>query len=163
MYKENKKQLLLRSSSISDWLQCRYKDMKMKALLAPTDHFCTRKALSDSFLATRKLLHHIQRSGKQAVFLKVDFTKVFDSINWGYLLTVLRAKGFSHKWICWIDQLLSSSSSGSSQWVFVRLFHSQTRPLTRGPTFPDVIQSCSRCPTEDVEVFQWPFELTEFR
>lgn len=46
-----------------------------------------------------------------AIFLKLDFTKAFDSLNWSFLLNTLAAKGFPETWCSWITHLLSTSSS----------------------------------------------------
>lgn len=41
--------------------------------------------------------------------LKIDFEKAFDSINWGYLDSVMEQMGFSNKWRSLIHGCLSSS------------------------------------------------------
>jgi Reverse transcriptase (RNA-dependent DNA polymerase) len=46
---------------------------------------------SDNFLVTRELLHNIQRSEHKVVFLKLDFSKAFASVDWKFLLGVLEA------------------------------------------------------------------------
>ena len=38
----------------------------------------------------------------KATFLKLDFCKAFDSVDWGYLMGVMEAMGFGSKWIGWI-------------------------------------------------------------
>jgi Reverse transcriptase (RNA-dependent DNA polymerase) len=43
--------------------------------------------------------------------MKVDFSKAFDSVNWEFLLNVLSSRGFPLKWLQWMRELLSSSSS----------------------------------------------------
>jgi len=41
----------------------------------------------------------------------LDFQKAFDSVEWDFLLDILRAKGFSHKWILWIENILKISNT----------------------------------------------------
>nr|GEX66081.1 putative RNA-directed DNA polymerase, eukaryota, reverse transcriptase zinc-binding domain protein [Tanacetum cinerariifolium] len=36
------------------------------------------------------------------LLFKVDFEKAFDSVNWNFLLDVMRQMGFDHKWRRWI-------------------------------------------------------------
>jgi hypothetical protein len=45
------------------------------------------------------------------LFLKLDIAKAFDSLNWGYLLQVLKHMGFGQRWRDIIALLLASSSS----------------------------------------------------
>lgn len=46
-----------------------------------------------------------------AVFFKIDFAKRFDTVNWEFLIHVMRARGFPRKWIKWIELLLTTASS----------------------------------------------------
>jgi retron-type reverse transcriptase len=59
----------------------------------------------------QKVIQKLHKSKQPAFFVKLDVSKAFDSINWAYLLEVLRALGFSQKWRNWIATLLGSSSS----------------------------------------------------
>lgn len=68
--------------------------------------FIRDRQIAENFIATRELLHHIE-----AVLIKVDFTKAFDSVNWQFLYKVMRARGFPQKWIDWIQTMLQTSSS----------------------------------------------------
>lgn len=69
------------------------------------------RQISENFVTTRELLHHISHSGKPAVFAKIDFQKAFDSIDWDFLIRVMRARQFPDCWIGWIQTLWTSSSS----------------------------------------------------
>jgi hypothetical protein len=51
------------------------------------------------------------QSRKEVVILKLDFKKAFDKLEHQVILQVLRHKGFSEKWVQWINNLLSSGSS----------------------------------------------------
>jgi retron-type reverse transcriptase len=53
----------------------------------------------------------MHKRGQPALFIKLDISKAFDSINWAYLLDVLKALGFSQRWRDWIALILGSSSS----------------------------------------------------
>lgn len=38
--------------------------------------------------------------------LKLDFAKAFDYVNWGYILNLLKDRGFDHQWVKWISMIL---------------------------------------------------------
>jgi Reverse transcriptase (RNA-dependent DNA polymerase) len=43
--------------------------------------------------------------------MKIDFSKAFDSVSWEFLAKVMKARGFPIKWIEWVQNIISSSSS----------------------------------------------------
>nr|KYP71360.1 Retrovirus-related Pol polyprotein LINE-1 [Cajanus cajan] len=73
-----------------------------------------------AFLEGRNLLHSVvvanevvdeaKKKRKNCLFFKVDYEKVYDSVNWNFLKYMLRRLGFCNKWIAWISVCLESSS-----------------------------------------------------
>ncbi len=57
------------------------------------------------------MVHHLHSTKTQAAILKLDFERAFDPINWRFLKRVLMARGFGDRWICWIENLLSSATT----------------------------------------------------
>ena len=49
---------------------------------------------------------------KVGVILKLDFEKAYDKVKWPFLQQVLRLKGFSNKWISWIQQVTEKGTVG---------------------------------------------------
>jgi hypothetical protein len=45
------------------------------------------------------------------VILKLDYQKAFDKIEHQFILEILKHKGFSSKWVGWIDNLLKTCTS----------------------------------------------------
>lgn len=96
---------------ISKILANRLRDF-LPTLISPAQTvFIRGRQISENFNTTRALLHHISSSGRQACFIKLDFAKAFDSINWSFLSRVMLARGFPTKWIQWIEALLNTASS----------------------------------------------------
>jgi hypothetical protein len=73
--------------------------------------FIQKRSIHDNFLYVQKVTQKLHKSKQPALFVKLDISKAFDSINWAYLIEVLRALGFSQKWRNWIATILGSSSS----------------------------------------------------
>lgn len=57
------------------------------------------------------MIQHIGKTGLSAIFLKIDFSKAFDSVSWKFLFKIMRARGFPDKWIGWIETTLNTASS----------------------------------------------------
>lgn len=45
------------------------------------------------------------------MFVKLDISKAFDTVNWPYLLSVMTHLGFGHRWRNWISSLWCMASS----------------------------------------------------
>lgn len=45
------------------------------------------------------------------LILKVDFSKAFDTVEWSFLFNLLKARGFSERWVGWIRAILCSSKA----------------------------------------------------
>jgi Reverse transcriptase (RNA-dependent DNA polymerase) len=55
--------------------------------------------IADNFLATRELLHHVEKSAEPTILLKLDFSKAIDSLDWNFLFNVLNVRGVPTKFI----------------------------------------------------------------
>nr|GEW96652.1 RNA-directed DNA polymerase, eukaryota [Tanacetum cinerariifolium] len=64
----------------------------------PASH---RQILDEPFILN-EVLNWCKRKKKQAMFFKVNFAKVYDSVCWDYLLDVLQAFGFCQNWCKWV-------------------------------------------------------------
>lgn len=73
--------------------------------------FIKRRSIHDNFLYTQNLIRELHRTNQPTLFLKLDITKVFDTIRWDYLVEVLEHMGFRTRWREWITILLSSATS----------------------------------------------------
>lgn len=85
---------------------------KLSQLISPNQTtFIKGRQIAENLNTTREILHHLSKTRKTSVFIKIDFAKAFDSVSWDFLLNVMMARGFTTKWIGWIRSLLETSSS----------------------------------------------------
>jgi Reverse transcriptase (RNA-dependent DNA polymerase) len=55
--------------------------------------------------------HQVKNSKTKGVIFKIDFEKVFDRVNWFFLIETLQGRGFRSKWIRWIQNILDESKT----------------------------------------------------
>jgi hypothetical protein len=56
-------------------------------------------------------IKELQRKKVHAIFIKLDISKPFDTVNWSYLLDIMTFLGFGLRWRNWISALWATSSS----------------------------------------------------
>jgi hypothetical protein len=57
-----------------------------------------------------KYIHQCKHSKKEVVILKLDFAKIFDTIEHQAIIKILRCWGFCDRWIHWVQSIFSSGS-----------------------------------------------------
>jgi hypothetical protein len=60
--------------------------------------FIKKRSMHDNFLHVQQLIKELHRKKVPALFVKLDVSKAFDSVNWSYLLEVLTFLGFGVRW-----------------------------------------------------------------
>jgi hypothetical protein len=84
----------------------------LQSMVKPNQRaFIKGRLIHDNFRAvqlTAKLLH---RKRKASALLKIDIVKGFDTVNWTFLLAVLKQLGFSRRCLNWISIVLSTAST----------------------------------------------------
>jgi hypothetical protein len=66
--------------------------------------------IMDGVMALHENLHDTRIKKKEGLVLKLDFKKVYDKINWQFLLECLRQTGFDKKWCEWIKLVMTSGT-----------------------------------------------------
>lgn len=72
--------------------------------------FLKGRFILDGVLVANEAVEDLRRSKRKGMVFKVDFEKAYDSVEWGFLLDVLKTMGFGQKWCKWIKSCLESST-----------------------------------------------------
>ena len=89
-----------------------------------------------SVACANEILVIFHGSNIEAVFLKLDFEKTFNSVSWGFLFKLLLVRGFGHRWLGVIKACLLSGTSSilingkPSNYIQCRRGISQGDPLS---------------------------------
>jgi hypothetical protein len=73
--------------------------------------FVLGRLITDNALITFECLHAISRgnfSSKQFGVYKLDLTKAYDRVDWGFLEGALQQLGFQSKWVQWVMQCVTT-------------------------------------------------------
>ena len=77
-------------------------------------------------------MEEYRKVGKSGVVFKIDFEKVYDYVEWGFLDFVLLKKGFGSFWRKWILRCLSTASFSISINGILRGKFKSSRGLRQG-------------------------------
>lgn len=66
--------------------------------------------VSDGILIANEALKFVEDKKIKSMFLKLDFEKAFDTVNWDYLISVRLQMGFGDTWCSWITSCLRSAT-----------------------------------------------------
>jgi len=71
--------------------------------------FLGGRGMLDSILVANKTVDYLKKEKESGVFVKVNFVKAYDSVNWKFLYYMLGKLGFNSKWIKWIKACMESA------------------------------------------------------
>ncbi|XP_071728713.1 uncharacterized protein [Rutidosis leptorrhynchoides] len=75
-----------------------------------SDNIYKGRSILDGFLVLDEAVADLKRRKSKSFIFKVDFEKAFDSVNWVYLLDLLKLMGFGDKWVKWIEACFKSAT-----------------------------------------------------
>jgi hypothetical protein len=70
--------------------------------------FLSERRISENIVYAADLLRCCHSRRAPTLVFKIDFRKAFDSVNWGSLLAILRARGFDDRWCLWMERILDT-------------------------------------------------------
>lgn len=73
--------------------------------------FLRNRFILDNVAIAQEVISEIHDKKLEGILLKIDFEKAYDKVNWDFLLELLKARGFSLRWIGWINACLRTGVS----------------------------------------------------
>ena len=73
--------------------------------------FLKGRRIHDGILSLHEIVHEVRSRGLKGVFLKLDFQKAYDRLDWDFLRLVMQRRGFEDRWCNWIMQLVRSDKT----------------------------------------------------
>jgi hypothetical protein len=73
--------------------------------------FIKKRCIHDNFLYVQQVIKDLHKRKIPSLFIKLDISKEFDTVNWSYLLDIMSFLGFGWRWREWISALWTTSSS----------------------------------------------------
>jgi hypothetical protein len=82
-------------------------------LLTHPNQFSVLKGwfIHDGILALHEIIHEVKVRCFKGVFLKLDFQKAYDRLDWAFLWQALSQRGFDDMMISWIMQIVMSGNT----------------------------------------------------
>jgi Reverse transcriptase (RNA-dependent DNA polymerase) len=62
----------------------------------------------------KKYYIRLKKAKTKGILLKLDYEKIFDNVNWNFILEILKTRKFGPKWIKWIEEILNSVQTSIS-------------------------------------------------
>ncbi|GKE06139.1 reverse transcriptase domain, reverse transcriptase zinc-binding domain protein [Tanacetum coccineum] len=72
--------------------------------------FIKGRFILDGVLIANEAMEYLRKKKIKSLIFKVDFEKAYDSINWRFLLDIMKKMGFGNRWCKWVESCLSTSS-----------------------------------------------------
>jgi len=92
-------------------LACRLRSLIGSVVSDTQSAFIKGCQIMDGILVANEIVDDAYRCKKELILFKVDFEKAYDSIDWGYLQTVMLKMGFPTLWRKWIKECISTATT----------------------------------------------------
>ncbi|RVW54804.1 Exosome complex component RRP4-like [Vitis vinifera] len=71
--------------------------------------FCERETDLDASLVANEVIDYWHKRKEKGLICKLDIEKAYDSLNWEFLMKVLRKMGFGSRWMDWMWWCISTA------------------------------------------------------
>lgn len=68
-----------------------------------------KRQITDGVLLVSEIWNSLKAKKCNGLIFKLDFEKAFDSVDWDFLLHLMRVMNFGPRWVKWIEDILRSS------------------------------------------------------
>jgi hypothetical protein len=92
---------------LADRLQCKILQLVHKNQYG----FIKSRSIQDCLAWCFEYIHQCKQSRREAIILKLDFEKAFDTVEHTAIIQVLQHMSFPDRWISWVKAILSSGTS----------------------------------------------------
>jgi len=83
----------------------------MNSIISPSQSaFLKGRTLVDGVLVVNELVDYAKRAKKECLIFKVDFEKAYDSVDWGFLVYMMRRVGMCEKLVAWMKACMYGGS-----------------------------------------------------
>ncbi|WVZ84242.1 hypothetical protein U9M48_031294 [Paspalum notatum var. saurae] len=72
--------------------------------------FMRGRNILEGVVILHETVHELHKRKLDGVIFKIDFEKAYDKVKWPFLYQTLRMKGFSPKWIKWVETFITGGS-----------------------------------------------------
>lgn len=72
--------------------------------------FTSRRSIHENFNFVRSAARLLHRKKSPTVLMKLDISKVFDTLSWEFIILILIRRGFGKRWCSWVCGLLRTAS-----------------------------------------------------
>lgn len=62
----------------------------------------------DGVMVVNEVIDYAKRRKRRCLISKIDFEKIYDSVNWSFLVCMLQRLGFCDQWYSWIKECICS-------------------------------------------------------
>jgi hypothetical protein len=73
--------------------------------------FIKKRSIHDNFMHVQQTIKELHKKKVLALFIKLDISKAFDTVNWSYMLDIMTFLGFGPRWRGWVSAIWATTSS----------------------------------------------------
>ena len=98
---------------VSKVIANRLKNILPQIISENQSYFLSERLITDNVLVTFELMHYLEhkKEGKENFMaVKLDMSKAYDCVEWGFIEKVMEKMGFHEKWIQLIMQCITTIS-----------------------------------------------------